>query len=100
MLNEFQLEPQLNCIAFVQWGTLLDELFVHVMPYLPGGPRAPRDFPASEDARTCIQMATAAVLQMIQARPAGGLELGAGVLQHAPLRVGGTGEAWEACPSA
>ena len=49
-----------------QWGTLLDELFTHVVPYLSGGPRAPRDFPASDDARTCVQMLTAAVLQMIQ----------------------------------
>jgi len=49
-----------------QWGTLLDELFAHVIPYLPCGAKPPRDFPASEDARVCIQMATAAVLQMIQ----------------------------------
>jgi hypothetical protein len=44
----------------------LDELFAHVVPHLGGGTRVPRDFPASEDARTCIQMLTAAVLQMIQ----------------------------------
>lgn len=50
----------------MQWGTLLDELFAHVIPYLPCGAKPPRDFPASEDARVCIQMATAAVLQMIQ----------------------------------
>jgi hypothetical protein len=50
----------------LQWGTVLDELFAQVVPYLPGGPRPARDFPASEDARTCIQMLTAAVLQMIQ----------------------------------
>lgn len=50
----------------LQWGTVLDELFSHVVPHLSGGPRAPRHFPASEDARTCIQMLTAAVLQMIQ----------------------------------
>ncbi|KAL4427666.1 hypothetical protein ABPG75_001755, partial [Micractinium tetrahymenae] len=50
-----------------QWGTILEELSSHVIPHLEGGLRAPRDFPASEDARTCIQMFTAAVLQMIQA---------------------------------
>ena len=49
-----------------QRGTILDELFAHVAPYLPTGPKAPRDFPASEDARTCIQMFSAAVAQMIQ----------------------------------
>lgn len=49
-----------------QWGTILEELSSHVIPHLEGGPRAPRDFPASEDARTCIHMFTAAVLQMIQ----------------------------------
>ena len=57
----------------LQWGALLEELFAHVMPHLAGGPRAPRDFPASEDARTCIQMLTAAVLQMIQVPVVGGL---------------------------
>lgn len=50
----------------LQWGTLLDEFFAHVVPYLPTGPKAPRDFPASEDARVGVQMAAAAVLQMIQ----------------------------------
>lgn len=51
---------------------MLDELFAQVVPFLPGGPRAPRDFPASEDGRLCIQMVTAAVLQSIQARAAAG----------------------------
>lgn len=56
----------------LQWGTILEELCAHVVPHLEGGPRAPRDFPASEDARTCIQMFTAAVLQMIQVGLPGG----------------------------
>ncbi|PRW45458.1 nipped-B isoform X2 [Chlorella sorokiniana] len=60
LVAAFQANP-------AQWGTLLDELFAHVIPYLPSGAKPPRDFPASEDARVCIQMATAAVLQMIQA---------------------------------
>lgn len=55
----------------IQWGTLLDELFAHAIPYLPCGAKPPRDFPASEDARVCIQMATAAVLQMIQVGDSG-----------------------------
>ncbi|PSC68988.1 nipped-B B isoform X2 [Micractinium conductrix] len=58
-----------------QWGTMIDELFAHVIPHLPSGPKAPRDFPAAEDAggggaaaAGChIQMITAALLQMIQA---------------------------------
>lgn len=60
------VSPHLLCSLLPQWGTILEELSAHVIPHLEGGQRAPRDFPASEDARTCIQMLTAAVLQMIQ----------------------------------
>ena len=81
---------------FAQWGTLLDELFAHVIPYLPGGPRAPRDFPASEDTRTCIQMATAAVLQMIQARGWGLLGAGARAACCSRLLCVRDADAWEA----
>ena len=68
-------------VTLLQWGTMIDELFAHVIPHLPSGPKAPRDFPAAEDAggggaaaAGChIQMITAALLQMIQV---GGWEAG------------------------
>ena len=50
---------------------LLDELFAHVVPHL-GGKKAPRDFPASEDASLSVGMFSALLMQMVQARVGGG----------------------------
>ena len=72
----FLVHPRPRPPARLQWGTVLDELFAQVVPFLPGGPRPARDFPASEDARTCIQMLTAAVLQMIQVGAGGWVLVG------------------------
>lgn len=48
-------------------GTVMDEMFAHVVPFQGGSKRSPREFLAGEEGSVRIQMVTAAVVQMVQA---------------------------------
>lgn len=50
--------------------SFMEDFFAHVMAYFVASKRCPRDFVCSEDSACSIQMLTAAVLQMVQVRPA------------------------------